>query len=200
MHGRDCVNPKTQTLNTTLYILRPTPYTLHPKTSASAGLVLLQRKRERERARRPLSSPEESYHYRFYQLAADGLPITPISYHPHADNTILVGRTKQEGGSPLPSEDETTGKVLTTPTCTSRPEYGLGCLICAIFARQRCQPCWGWTGITGGGLVRGEKSGYRTGSHSSVRHQDSTQGSSWWYLEVNSSETLSIFKMAPRTT
>ena len=34
-------------------------------------------------------SPEESYHFRFYQLVADKLPITPISYHPPADNTTL---------------------------------------------------------------------------------------------------------------
>jgi len=27
--------------------------------------------------------------YRFYQLAADNLPITPISYHPPANNTTL---------------------------------------------------------------------------------------------------------------
>jgi len=29
------------------------------------------------------------YHFRLYHLAADRLPITPISYHPPADNTIL---------------------------------------------------------------------------------------------------------------
>ena len=28
-----------------------------------------------------------SYQCRFYQLAADNLPITPVSYHPPADNT-----------------------------------------------------------------------------------------------------------------
>ena len=33
---------------------------------------------------------EGSYQYRFYQLAADNLPITPIRYHPPADDTILV--------------------------------------------------------------------------------------------------------------
>ena len=36
-------------------------------------------------------SPEGSYHYRFYRLAADNLPISPISYHPSADNTTILG-------------------------------------------------------------------------------------------------------------
>jgi len=35
------------------------------------------------------------YQFRFYHLAADNLPITPISYHPPADNTILHRTTKR---------------------------------------------------------------------------------------------------------
>jgi len=38
---------------------------------------------------------------------------------------------------PLPSEEGTTSKVLRTLTWKTRPEYGLGCLICSKFARQR---------------------------------------------------------------
>ena len=33
-------------------------------------------------------SPEGSYQYRFYQMAADGLPMIPINFQPPVDGTL----------------------------------------------------------------------------------------------------------------
>ena len=41
------------------------------------------------------------------------------------------------GKETLPSEEGTPQKGSRTFTCKQRPKYGLDCLMCAIFARER---------------------------------------------------------------
>ena len=45
---------------------------------------------------------------------------------------------------PLLREEGTTSNVLRTLTFKIRPEYGLDCLICATFDRQRPDSCLGF--------------------------------------------------------
>ena len=77
-------------------------------------------------------SPEGSYQYRIYLLAADNLPITPISCHPPADETILCSLSGGWSSSCGPSRRR---------GCSS-----WGCTRPLASACPRRSSCRGWTG------------------------------------------------------
>ena len=76
--------------------------------------------------RSPCGSPEGSCQYRFHQLAAEHLPITPISFHPPADNTTLTLHTKDytpETRNPEPGTRNPELEIRRSLTSLPEPRY-----------------------------------------------------------------------------